>query len=120
VRDQQIEEARAANLRYPVVRSHEEERGQRHRFPRDHEHVGVIGDQYQRHRRQEDVVFKAEQAGRGAGPGAEIADREHRYRRAHDAQEQQEEGGQGVESQVERQIGETEGQDHRLRSGADG
>ena len=31
-------------------------------LPRHHEHVGVVGDQHQRHRREEDVVLEADEA----------------------------------------------------------
>ena len=57
VRDQQVEEAGAADLRDAVVGGDEEERRQRHRLPRDHEHVGVVGDQHQRHRAHEPQRF---------------------------------------------------------------
>ena len=44
--------------------------------------VGVVGDQHQRHRREEHVVLEAHEPGRGAVAGAEIAGREDRDRRA--------------------------------------
>ena len=50
VRDQQVEKAGAADFRDAVVGGDEEERRQRHRLPAHHEHVGVVGDQHQRHR----------------------------------------------------------------------
>ena len=46
----------------PVLGGDEEERRQRHRLPRDHEQVGVVGDQHQRHRREEHVVLEADEA----------------------------------------------------------
>ena len=61
VRDQQVQEAGAADLGDPVLGRHEEVRRQRHRLPRDHEHVRVVGDQHQRHRRQERVVLEADE-----------------------------------------------------------
>ena len=62
VRDQQVEEAGAADLGNPMVGRDEEIRGERHRLPRDHEHVGVVGDQHQRHRGEEHVVLEADAA----------------------------------------------------------
>ncbi len=53
VRDQQVEEAGAPDLGDAVVGGDQEVRRQRHRLPGHHEHVGVVGDQHQRHRGEE-------------------------------------------------------------------
>ena len=66
VRDQQVEEAGAADLRDAVLRRDQEIRRQRHRFPGDHERVGVVGQQHEAHAGEEQVVLQAEQAGRRA------------------------------------------------------
>ena len=78
VRDQQVEESRAADLRNAVIGRHQEERRERHRLPRDHEDVGVVGDQHQRHRGEKDVVLQAQQSRRGAFARAEVAGGEDR------------------------------------------
>ena len=115
VRDQQVQEAGAADLRNPVFGGDEEERRQRHRLPRDHEHVRVVGDQHQRHRREERVVLEADEAGRRAFARAEIAGGVQRDRGSGRAQQQQEERRQRIEAQVEGQVGQPERQDRRLR-----
>ena len=53
VRDQQVEEAGAGGSRECVVGGDQEVRRQRHGFPRHHEHVGVVGQQHQRHAGEE-------------------------------------------------------------------
>jgi hypothetical protein len=69
VREQQVEETGGADLGDAVLGRDEEIRGQRHRFPADHERVGVVGEQHQRHAGEEDVVLQAQQPGRGAFAG---------------------------------------------------
>ena len=63
VRDQQIQKARAADLGKAVLGGDEEIRGQRHRLPRHHERVRVVGEQHEPHAREEHVVLQAEQPG---------------------------------------------------------
>ena len=52
VRDQQIEEARLPDFGDAMLGRDEEVRRQRHRLPRDHERVGVVGEQHGAHRRE--------------------------------------------------------------------
>ena len=66
VRDQQVKEAGAADLGDAVIGGDQEEGRERHRLPRDHEQVGVIGDEHARHRGEKRVVLEAQQTGRGA------------------------------------------------------
>jgi hypothetical protein len=115
VRDDEIEKARAADLRNPVLGRDEKVGGEGHRLPCDHEHVGVVGDEYQRHRREERVVLHRDEAGRRALARAEVARREQRYRGRRRAEQQQEERRQRVDAQVERKIGKSERQHRRLR-----
>ena len=58
--DQQVEKARAADLRKAMLRGDEKVRRERHRFPRHHERVGVIGQQHEAHAGQEHVVLKTQ------------------------------------------------------------
>ncbi len=102
-----------------MVARHQEERRQRHRLPRDHEGVGVVGDEHERHAGEEEVVPEALQAGRGAFARADVAGGEHRYARRHRAEQQQEERRQRVHPEVERQVGEAERGDVDVRRRGD-
>ena len=73
VRDQQVQEACAANLGNAVLGGDEKERRERHRFPGDHERVGVGADDHQCHRGEEGVILEADQPRRGSIARAEIA-----------------------------------------------
>ncbi len=119
VRDQQVEEARLPDLRDAVLGGDEEVGRQRHRLPRDHEQVGVVGHQHRRHRREERVVQEADEPRRRAFARAEVAHREQRNRRSRGPEDQQEERRQRIEPHVERQVGQAERQDERRGSVAE-
>ena len=59
VRDQQIEKARATDLRKTMLRGDQKVGRERHCFPRHHERVGIIGQQHQTHAGQEYMVLQA-------------------------------------------------------------
>ena len=61
--------------------------------------------------RQEQVVPQGQQGQRAGGHAAEIAGRIHRDAERGAAQQHQEEGGQGIQAQVEGQVGQADGQD---------
>ena len=46
VRHQQVNEPRAADIRYPVICDYQEVGGERHGLPGDHERVGVVGQDH--------------------------------------------------------------------------
>ena len=72
VRHQQIEEARATNLRNTMLRSDQKIRTQRHGLPRHHKQIGVVGEDHHNHAGKEDVILQAHQARRGALADAEV------------------------------------------------
>ena len=115
VRHQEVEIARAADLRVSMITGDQEVGRQRHRLPAHHEEVGVVGQQQQRHAGKEQVVVKALQPGRRAFAFAEVAAREQRHPGRHRTEQQQEECGQGVETGVERQVGQAQRQHSRQR-----
>jgi hypothetical protein len=83
---------------------------QRHRLPRDHEHVGVVGDQHQRHRGEERVILEADEAGRRAFARTEIAAASNsETAAATDAEKHEEERRQGIEAEMKRQSGRPSG-----------
>ncbi len=120
VRDQQVKEAGAADLGDAVIGGDQEEGRERHRLPRDHEQVRVIGDEHARHRGEKSVVLEAEQTGRGAFAGAKVPGRKNRDSRRRGAQKEQKERGKRIEAQMERQIGQAQRQHNRLRNLAHG
>ena len=109
VRDQQVEKAGAADLGNAVIGRHQEERGERHGLPGDHEYERVVGDQHQGHRGEEGVVLQAQQARRGAFAGAEVSGGEDRDAGRGGAEQEKEESGQRVQTQVKGQIGQPSG-----------
>jgi hypothetical protein len=114
VRDQQVQEPGAADGGALVVGGDEEVRGERHRFPRHHEEVRVVGEDDERHRREEHVVLQADEPQAPRGLVAEVPDAVHRQPDRDGAEEQEEEPGERVEPQVERQVRQPEGQHERL------
>ena len=83
---------------------------QRHGLPRHHERIGVVSEQHEAHAGQEQVVLEAEQPGRGPLALAKIAGGEQRNACRSTAQQHQEYAGQGIPAQVERQVGQADGQ----------
>ena len=120
VRHQEVEEASAADFRNAVLRRHQEVGAERHRLPRDHEEVRIVGEHHHGHAGKKDVVLQAQQPGRGAFAGAEVAGGKDRDARPGDAEQQQKEAGQRIQAQVEGQIGQAERQHHDLRCLAGG
>src|ERR1035437_8470299 len=60
---QEIQESGAANLGNAVLRGDEEVGAERHRLPRDHEEVRVVGEDDHGHAGEEDVILQSHQAG---------------------------------------------------------
>ena len=114
VGDEQVEEARPANLGNAVLGGDQEVRAEGHRLPRHHEEVGVVGHHHQDHAGEEDVVLQAEEAGRGSFAGAEVARGEDRDPRSRRSQQEQEEPGERVEPQVEGEVRQPEREHHLL------
>jgi hypothetical protein len=79
VRDQQVQESGAADLRDAVLGGDEEVRRQRHGFPGHHESVRVVGQQHEAHAGEEQVVLQAEDARRRPLALAEIPGGEDRH-----------------------------------------
>ena len=104
MRDQQVEKAGAADLGDAVLRRDEEVRRQRHRLPRHHEGVSVVGQQHEAHAGEEQVVLQAQQARRRAFAGAKIPRAEQRDAGRGGAQQEQEHVAERVAPQVERQV----------------
>ena len=77
VRDQQVEEPRTADRRNAVVGGNQEVRGERHRFPRHHEEIRVVGEDDERHAGEEHVVLQADEAQTTRRFSAEISTRVH-------------------------------------------
>ena len=119
VGDHEVEKSGAADFRDAMLGRDQEERRQRHRLPCHHEQIRVVGDEHERHRREEDVKLEADEAGRGSFARAEIAGGKKRDRGARCPEQQQEERGQRVEAQVKRQVGQPERQHGRRRRRAD-
>ena len=120
VRDEQVEVAGAPDLGDAVVGRDQEERGERHHLPRDHEGVGVVGEQHQRHAGEEEVVVQAQEPRRRALAAAEVAAGENGDARAREAQQGQEEGGQRVQAQVEGQVRQADREHGGLRRAGHG
>ncbi len=119
MRDDEVDQSRAADLGDPVIGGHEEEGSERHRLPRHHEQVRVVGDQHERHCREKRVVFEADESRGGTLARPEVAGRKHRDCSRCCAQEDQEERGKRIDAQVERQVGQSERKDHGLRRSAE-
>jgi hypothetical protein len=73
VGDHEVKKSRAANFRDAMLGRDQEERRQRHRLPRHHEQIRVVGDEHERHRREKDVKLETDEAGRSPFARAEIA-----------------------------------------------
>ena len=110
VRDQQIEKAGAADLGDAVLRRDEKVRRQRHRLPRHHEGVCIVGQQHEAHAGEEHVVLQTQQTRRRTFTGAKIPCAEQRDARRGGAQQEQEHVAQCVATQMERQIRQPERQ----------
>ena len=59
VRDQQIEKAGLANLGDAMLRGHQEIRRERHGLPRQHERISIIGEEYEAHAGEKQVILDA-------------------------------------------------------------
>jgi len=95
----------------------EEVGGEGHGLPRDHEGVGIVGEDDEGHAGEEDVILQAHEAGgRAFGRRGSIRRRRWRCPRRR-GQDQEEEGGERVETQVEGQVGKTERKDEGLGCG---
>jgi hypothetical protein len=110
VRHQQVQEAGAADRGPVMLRGDEKVRGEGHRLPGHHEQVRVVGEDDERHARQEHVVLQAHQAQPRPGLRTPVAHAVHRYARGHRAEHEQEEPGERVQAQVEWQVGKAERQ----------
>jgi hypothetical protein len=117
MRDQQVEIAGAPDLRVTMVAGDQEERRQRHRFPGDHEEIGVVGHEHQGHAGEKGVVAQALHAGRCAFAGAEVSAGERRHAGGDGAEQQQKKRRQGIHPRVERQIGQPKRQHSHRRGG---
>jgi len=115
MRDQQIEESRAADRRQLVVGDDQKIRGQRHRFPGHHEEIGVVGKQDEGHAREEHVVLQVDQGEAPRGLFAEIARGVHGNARRHRAEQHQEKSRERVDAQMEGQVWQPERQRQGLR-----
>lgn len=115
VGDKKIEESRLPDFRHAVVGGHQEKGGEGHGLPGHHEGVGVVGQHHQGHAGEEEMVLQAQETGRRTLPLAEIAGGEHRNPGTGGTDDGQEESRQAVETQMERKLGQTEGQDGRFR-----
>ena len=104
MRDQDIQESRAADFGDAVLRRHEEIGRQRHRFPGHHEGVRIVGEQQKSHAGEEQVVLQAEEPGKRAEPSAEVAGRERRNAGRRYAEQNQEETREGIDANVHRKI----------------
>ena len=58
---EQINKAGPAVSLLVVLGGHEEIGGDRHHLPGDEETIGIVGDEHQRHARQEDVVLEGQE-----------------------------------------------------------
>ena len=99
VRDQQIQITRLADVGNVVVGGDQKIGRQRHRLPRHHEHVCVVGQQHQRHAGKEQVIFQAQQGQRIGLHGFEITGAEQRHAERCAAQQDQEKRGERIETQ---------------------
>ena len=115
MRDQQVEEARTADLGDAVLRGHEEVGRQRHGFPRDHERVRIIRQQHETHAGEEQVVLQAHQARGGSLAAAEVAGRKDRNSRRGGSEQKEKEARERIAPHVHRQVGQSEWQDRLLR-----
>ena len=118
MRNQQIEITRLADLGNIVIGGDQKIGRQRHRFPRHHEHIGIIRQQHQRHADEEQVIFEAHQTERVSRHGLEITRAIQGNTEGCAAQQDQEERRQRIETEMERQIGQAQRQHHDVgRSG---
>ncbi len=101
---EQVQESRAANLRDAVLGGHQEIGRQGHRLPRDHEGVGVVGDQHESHAGEKEVVLESQHPRRGSLALAEIASREQRHAGRRAAEECQEHARKIVQPDVHGQV----------------
>jgi hypothetical protein len=120
VGDQQVEEAGAADFGVLVVGGDEEERRQRHALPGHHEGVGVVGEQHHEHAGEEEVVLEAQQPRRRALALAEITGAENRDADRDETDQHGEDRRQVVQAQMERQVGQADGEHGDLRRFAEG
>ena len=119
MRDDQIKVSGAPDLGMPMLRSDEEERTERHRFPRNHEGVAVVSEEDEDDAGQETVIEQAMQAGLATFAWAEVTRRVDRDARRRGAEQGEEETGERVEAQVKRQIGQAERENAYLRGGSE-
>src|SRR5437867_5088121 len=123
MRDQKIEEPRAADRRLLVVGGDQKIRRERHRCPGDHEEICVVGEQDDGHAREENVVLQADEREASRGLVAEITGGVHGDAGRDRTEQHQEKSRERVDTQMEGQIGQPErqrqdlrGQPHRLQS----
>ena len=110
VSDEQVEKAGAANFRNAMLRRDQEVGRQRHRLPGEHESVRIVGQQHEPHAGKKQVILQAHQARRRAFAAAEVASGKDRNARRGGAQQKQKRGRQAIEAQMNRQVGQTDGQ----------
>ena len=114
VSDQQVHEPGPPDVGEAMIRGDEKVGAQRHRFPRHHERIGVVGEQHEAHAGEKQVVLQAQEAGRGALAAAEVAGCEYRDARGRRSEQEQEHARQGVEPHVHGQVRQPEQQHDHL------
>ncbi len=119
VRHQQVQEAGAADLRNAVLGGHQEVRRQGHGLPRDHERVGVVGQQDEPHAGKEEVVLQPEQPRCGALALAEVTGSEQRHADGGAAEQHQEDPREIVQPDVHRQVRQSDRQRGSFDRGAE-
>ncbi len=87
---QQVEKAGLANLGNAMLRGDQKVRRQRHRLPRQHECIGVIGEQNEAHAGEKQVVLQAQESRRRAFTPPEVARRKNRNASGCGAEQNQE------------------------------
>ncbi len=110
VRDQQIQKARAADFGDAVLGGHEEVGRQGHGFPRHHERVRVVRQEYEPHARQKQVVLQAHQARRGTAAAAEVSGRKEGDAGRGDAEQKEKEARERITAHMEGQVGKPDWQ----------
>jgi hypothetical protein len=98
-----------------VLRGDKEVGTESHRLPRDHEEVGIVGEDDHGHGSEEDVVLQPHKAGGSALAGAEVARGKDGDAAACKTKQQEEECGKSIETKVEGQVGQTQREDDGLR-----